>query len=62
MMESNLQICTIYSNEFLLLLLLLHIILLRILILDVNDADRGVVWEEVSTSNNRTIRATFNFL
>ena len=60
MMESNLQICTIYSNEF--LLLLVHIIFLRILILDVNDADRGVVWEEVSTSNNRTIRASVNFL
>ena len=60
MMESNLQVCTIYSNEF--LLLLVHIIFFRILLLDVNDADRGVVWEEVSTSNDRTIRATVNFL
>ena len=60
MMESNLQICTIYSNEF--LLLFVHIIFLWILNLDVNDADRGVVWEEVSTSNNRTIRASVNFL
>ena len=60
MMEPNLQICTIYSNEF--FLLLVNIIFFRILLLDVNDADRGVVWEEVSTSNNRTIRATVNFL